>query len=95
MDNINDEEGYNYIFVQSNVNIRTMLSEKNSWWNQVDAVLSSEEQAIVTALSVTHTWTADSRHIYQDEGSLAKGIGSFIQFNFARLENVERSFKKI
>mgnify|MGYP004093868419 FL=1 len=38
MDNINDEEGYNYIFVQSNVNIRTMLSEKNSWWNQADAV---------------------------------------------------------
>ena len=86
MDNINDEEGYNYIFVQSNVKIELMHSEKNSWWNQVNAVLSSEEQAIVSALSATHTWTADSRHIYQDEGSLTKGIVSFIQFNFTLSE---------
>ena len=61
-----------------------MLSDKNSWKNQADAVLSSEEQSIVSALSSTHTWSADSRHIYQDEGSIAKGIGSYIEFNFAR-----------
>ena len=28
MDNIDDEERYNYVFVQSNVNIEPMLSEK-------------------------------------------------------------------
>ena len=89
MDNINDEKRYNYLFVQSNVNIEAMLSDKNSWWNQADAVLSSEEQSIVSALSSTHTWSADSRHIYRDEGSIAKGIGSFIQFNFARPINIE------
>jgi hypothetical protein len=89
MDNIDDEERYNYVFIQSMASIEAMLSEKNNWWNQADSVLSSEEQAIVSALSATHTWTADSRHIYLDEGSIAKGLGGFIQFNFARPENVE------
>ena len=36
-----------------------MLSDKSSWKNQVDAVLSSEEQSIVSALSSTNTWSAD------------------------------------
>ena len=89
MDNIDDEEKYNYVFVQANTNIEAMLSEKNSWWNHATDVLSTEEQALVSALSATHTWTADSRHIYLDEGSIAKGLGGFIQFNFARPENVE------
>ena len=59
MANINDEERQNYLFVQSNVNIEAMLSDKSSWKNQVDAVLSSEEQSIVSALSSTNTWSAD------------------------------------
>jgi len=89
MDNIDDEERYNYVFVQSNASIEAMLSEKNNWWNHAGEVLSTEEQALVNALSATHTWTADSRHIYLDEGSIAKGLGGFIQFNFARPENVD------
>ncbi|MDB4291569.1 hypothetical protein N9922_05090 [Cyclobacteriaceae bacterium] len=89
MDNIDDEERYNYVFVQSNASIEAMLSEKNNWWNHAAGVLNTEEQALVSALSATHTWTADSRHIYLDEGSIAKGLGGFIQFNFARPENVE------
>ena len=36
-----------------------MLSDKSSWKNQVDSVLSSEEQSIVSALSSTNTWSAD------------------------------------
>lgn len=59
MANINDEERQNYLFVQSNVNIEAMLSDKSSWKNQVDSVLSSEEQSIVSALSSTNTWSAD------------------------------------
>ena len=89
MDNIDDEERYNYVFIQSNTSIEAMLSEKNSWWNHAADVLSTEEQALVSALSATHTWTADSRHIYIDEVSIAKGLGGFIQFNFARPENVD------
>ena len=89
MDNIDDEERYNYVFVQSNTSIEAMLSEKNNWWNDAPEVLSAEEQALVSALNATHTWTADSRHIYLDEGSIAKGIGGFIQFNFARPANVD------
>ena len=54
MYNINDEKN-NYLFVQSNLNIEAMLGDKNSWWNQVDTVLSSEEQSLVSALSSTHT----------------------------------------
>ncbi|MBT5507209.1 MAG: hypothetical protein HOK17_08745 [Flammeovirgaceae bacterium] len=89
MDNIDDEERYNYVFVQSNTSIEAMLSEKNNWWNDAPEVLSAEEQALVSALNATHTWTADSRHIYLDEGSIAKGLGGFIQFNFARPANVD------
>ena len=95
MDNIDDEEKYNYVFVQANTNIEAMLSEKNSWWNHATDVLSTEEQALVSALSATHTWTADSRHIYLDEGSIAKGLGGFIQFNFARPENVDGFIQEI
>ena len=39
MDNIDDEERYNYLFAQSNVNIEAMFTEKNSWWNKANAVL--------------------------------------------------------
>ena len=72
MNNINDGERYNYLFVHSTVNIEVRLSDKNSWWNQADAVLSSEEQATLSALGSSHTWTADSGHIYRDEGILPK-----------------------
>ena len=44
-DGINDEDRWNYLFVQSNSNVSAILSPKNSWWNNVSNVLSKEEQA--------------------------------------------------
>ena len=50
MDNIDDENRKNYLFVQSNKNITAMLSDKNSWWENASKVLSKEEQEIVDLL---------------------------------------------
>ena len=83
-DGINDEDRWNYLFVQSNSNVSAILSPKNSWWNNVSNVLSKEEQAIVQALNSKYSWTADSRHIFEDEVSIAVGLGTHIQFNFAK-----------
>ena len=44
-DGINDEDRWNYLFVQSNSNVSAILSPKNSWWNNASNVLSKEEQA--------------------------------------------------
>ena len=88
MDNIDDEKRKNYLFVQSNKNITAMLSDKNSWWENASKVLSKEEQEIVAALDKSYTWVEDGRHIFVDEVSIAKGLGNFIQFNFARPKNL-------
>ena len=87
-DGINDEDRWNYLFVQSNSDVSAMLSPKNSWWNNASNVLSKEEQAIVQALNSKFTWTADSRHIFEDEVSIANGLGTHIQFNFAKPKNL-------
>jgi len=84
MDNIDDEEISNYLFVQSNKDISAMLSDKNQWWENAPNVLNKEEQELVAALQKSYEWTADHRHIFVDEVSIANGLGSFIQFNFAR-----------
>ena len=88
MDNIDDEKKKNYLFVQSNKDITAMLSDKNSWWENAPNILSDEEQELVAALEKSYTWTEDSRHIFVDEISIAKGLGSYIQFNFARPKNL-------
>lgn len=88
MDNIDDEKRKNYLFVQSNSNITAILSEKNQWWNSASTVLTKEEQAIVGELSSKFSWTEDSRHIFQDEVSIVKGLGTHIQFNFANPKNL-------
>ena len=88
MDNIDDEKRKNYLFVQSNSNISAILSEKNQWWNNASSVLTEKERAIIEGLSSRFTWTEDSRHIFQDEVSIVKGLGTHIQFNFASPENL-------
>ena len=35
---INDEDRWNYLFVQSNTDVSAMLSPKNSWWNNGEEV---------------------------------------------------------
>ncbi|MGB2153597.1 MAG: hypothetical protein ACPHVX_06550, partial [Flavobacteriaceae bacterium] len=84
MDNIDNEERMNYLFVQSNNGIDELFSEKNSWWNNASKVLSKSEQAKVEELSKGFKWTKDARLVFQDEVSIAKGLGKIIQFNFAR-----------
>jgi hypothetical protein len=88
MDNIDDEQRKNYLFVQSNTDVSAILSVKNQWWNNVTSVLTKEEQAIVGELNTKFTWTADSRHIFKDEVSIVKGLGTHIQFNFASPKNL-------
>ena len=88
MDNIDDEERKNYLFVQSNTDVAAILSNKNEWWNNASSILSKEEQAIVDALSSKFSWVSDSRHIFQDEVSVVKGLGTHIQFNFASPKNL-------
>jgi len=88
VDAIDNEERYNYLFVQSNKDIAAMLSEKNSWWNNASKVLSKDELEMVEALSGNFTWTEDTRHIFVDEVSIEKGLGKVIQFNFARPKNL-------
>ena len=83
LDNIDNEGSNNYAFFQSNPNIYSLLSAKNAWWTNATSVLTTEEQAIVTALQSTFTWTADSRHVFAVEGDVQKGVGHFVQFNFA------------
>ena len=88
MDNIDDEERKNYLFVQSNSDVEAILSAKNQWWNNASSLLTKQEQAIVGALSSKFTWTSDSRHIFKDEVSIQKSMGEYIQFNFASPKNL-------
>ena len=87
-DGVDDEERSNYLFVQTNKDIDQMLNEKNAWWNNASKVLSPEEQELVAALNKTFEWTRDGRHIFTQEVSIAKGMGSYIQFNFATPKNL-------
>lgn len=89
VDNVDDEKRWNYLFVQSNTNVAAILSDKNNWWNNASAVLNESEQELVAALSKNYTLVEDSRHIFVDEGSIAKGLGGAIQFNFARPKNLD------
>ena len=88
VDNIDDEERWNYLFVQSNKDVPSLLSDKNSWWSNAPDVLSKEELEMVQALQKNYTMVKDSRHIFVDEVSIARGLGGAIQFNFARPKNL-------
>ncbi len=79
LDGIDDEKRKNYLFVQSNTDVTAILSVKNEWWNNASKVLSTEELAIVGELSSKFSWTEDSRHIFKDEISIVKGLGTHIQ----------------
>lgn len=87
-DYINDENNYNYVFVQSNKDIDALLSDRNKWWTRNDAFFSNEEQAAIEALEEKFTWAADTQMIFVDETSIALGLGTHIQFNFAKPENI-------
>mgnify|MGYP004025302127 FL=1 len=88
IDNINDEERKNYFFVQSNTDIAAIISVKNECWKNSSSILSKEKQAIVDALSSKFTSVSDLRHIFQDEVSVIKGLGTHVKFNFASPKNL-------
>ena len=88
IDNINDEERKNYFFVQSNTDIAAIIRVKNECWKNSSSILSKEKQAIVDALSSKFTLVSDLRHIFQDEVSVIKGLGTHVKFNFASPKNL-------
>ena len=88
-DSMNEEGRYNYLFVQSNTDVGTLLSDNNAWWNNVASVLSKEELKEVEELQGKFEWKSDMRMIFIDEGSIAKGLGSHIQFNFAKPKDLK------
>jgi|TARA_B110000285_G_scaffold39794_1_gene43395 hypothetical protein len=88
-DNVDNEERMNYAFIQNNKNIDAFFNEKNAWWNNASNVLSDSEQELVAALSKNFTWTKDGRHIFVEEAGIAKGLGRYIQFNFATPKNLQ------
>ena len=89
-DGVNDEEQYNYMFVQSNKTVEDILDPKNMFWNLAEDVLNAEEMADLNALRGKFTWTKDVHVIYRVESGLwfpsnsAGYTDAVIQFNFAR-----------
>lgn len=91
LDNINDEENYNYTFIQMSPNIEMLLSEKSNWWMNTAAILSADEQKEVAELSKKFTWKKDVRVLYHTETSFwdeYDGAVAF-QFNFASPKNLD------
>ena len=88
LDYDSDENRINYLFVQTNKNINATLSDANNWWTNAPNVLSKEEQDMVAALQKSFTWKISHRHIFINEVQIANSVGSHIQFNFARPDNL-------
>lgn len=90
LDGINDEEQYNYMFVQSNKTVEDILDPKNMFWNLADSVLTEQEQAELAKLREKFTWTKDVHVVYRIDSGLwmandaSDYEGSVIQFNFAK-----------
>ena len=89
LDEINDEDQYNYMFVQSNKTVEDILDPKNAL-DSSESVLTEQEQAEVAALREKFTWTKDVHVVYRIDSGLwmtndpADYEGSAIQFNFAK-----------
>ena len=93
LDGMNDEEEYNYMFVQGNSSVASTLSSKNAFWNKAEEVLSKKEFKELQELQTKFTWKKDVRVMYRiDSGlwmvsSIDDYMNSIIQFNFARPAN--------
>ena len=72
-DGLNDEEQYNYMFVQSNKTVEDILDPKNMFWNLAEDVLNAEEMADLNALRGKFTLTKDVHVIYRVESGLVMG----------------------
>ena len=89
-DNLNDEQEYNYMFVQSAPDLDSFLSDRAAWWNMAQEVLSKKELNELTELQSKFTWKKDVRVIYRLETGIWNAndssdyLNSFIQFNFAK-----------
>ncbi|MDG1063870.1 MAG: hypothetical protein P8O93_05415 [Flavobacteriaceae bacterium] len=93
LDGINDEQQYNYMFVQSNNTVEDILDPKNMFWNLADSILTKQEQADLAELQKKFTWTKDVHVVYRIDSGLwmtnnsSDYVGSAIQFNFAKPKN--------
>jgi len=87
-DGLDDEKGYNYVFVQWANSIDDLLSTKSAWWNNQSKVLSAAEQEESKTLSATFNWTKDSRNIFVAEDGISGSGGEYVQFNFGRPTNI-------
>lgn len=87
-DAIDDEKGYNYVFVQWSNSIDDFLSSKSAWWNNKSKVLSATEQEELKTLSATFTFAKDTRNVFVSEETVSGSGGDYIQFNFGRPLNV-------
>ena len=90
LDNINDEENFNYVFIQSAKDVQGIVSPKSAWWNNANDILSSKELKEVEELQKTFTWKKDVKVLYQVESAIwdNKYDGSVVfQFNFAKPKN--------
>ena len=92
LDGMNDEEEYNYMFVQGNSSVAATLSPKNAFWNNAEKVLSKKEFKELQELQTKFTWKKDVRVMYRiDSGlwmvsSADDYVNSIIQFNFGASE---------
>ena len=59
LDGMNDEEEYNYMFVQGNSSVAATLSPKNAFWNKAEDVLSNKEFKDLQELQTKFTWKKD------------------------------------
>ena len=88
LDGVDDEEIYNYLFIQGSQNVDALLSDKAAWWNNAPNVLTKKEQEMVESLSEKFTWVKDGRHVFAEEAGIGRGLGAYIQFNFATPKNL-------
>lgn len=92
LDNINDEEKYNYVFIQSAKDVKGILSPKAAWWSNAGNVLSAKEQKEVAELQKAFTWKKDVKVLYHAESAIwdsnYEGNIAF-QFNFAKPKNTK------
>ena len=90
LDGVNDEEQFNYMFVQSNKSVQDILDPKNMFWNLAEDVLSAEELSDLNNLRSKYTWTKDIHVVYRIESGLwfpsdpDAYKDAVIQFNFAK-----------
>lgn len=90
LDNINDEDNYNYVFVQSAKDVNGIVSPKAAWWSNAGNILSAKEQKEVAELQKLFSWKKDVKVLYQVESALwdSKYDGNVVfQFNFGKPKN--------